>query len=152
MTTVENRYLAGNFAPVRDELSVTDLEVEGSIPPALSGRLIRNGPNPIAPDPGDYHWFLGNGMLHAIELRDGKAVSYRNRWVRTDDAAALLGEEPIPGQPDDVFIGGATRRTRTWCVTPGRSSRSSRCASRPRCGPTCRPSAATTSAAHCGHR
>ena len=103
----ENRYLAGNFAPVRDELSVTGLDVEGAIPLALAGRLLRNGPNPIAPDPGNYHWFLGNGMLHAIELRDGAAVSYRNRWVRSDDAAALLGEEPIAGQPDDVFIGGA---------------------------------------------
>jgi carotenoid cleavage oxygenase len=108
MTTVENRYLAGNFAPVRDELSVDRLEVEGSIPPALGGRLLRNGPNPIAPDPGNYHWFQGNGMLHAIELRDGKATSYRNRWVRTDVAAELLGETPIPGQPDDVFIGGGS--------------------------------------------
>jgi carotenoid cleavage dioxygenase len=106
MTTIENRYLAGNFAPVRDELSVTDLEVEGSIPPALAGRLLRNGPNPIAPDPANYHWFQGNGMLHAIELRDGTAVSYRNRWVRSDNASELLGEAPIPGQPDDVFIGG----------------------------------------------
>lgn len=106
MTTVENRYLAGNFAPVRDELSVTDLDVDGAIPLALAGRLLRNGPNPIAPDPANYHWFQGNGMLHAIELRDGKAVSYRNRWVRSDDTAELLGEAPIPAQPDDVFIGG----------------------------------------------
>ncbi len=104
--TTENRYLVGNFAPVRDELTVTDLEVEGAIPPALAGRLLRNGPNPIAPDPAMYHWFQGNGMLHAIELLDGKATSYRNRWVRTDSASELLGEAPIADQPDDVFIGG----------------------------------------------
>jgi carotenoid cleavage dioxygenase len=106
MTTIENRYLAGNFAPVREELTVTDLEVDGALPPSLVGRLFRNGPNPIAPDPANYHWFLGNGMLHAIELRDGRAVSYRNRWVRTDSASELLGEPPIADQPDDVFIGG----------------------------------------------
>jgi carotenoid cleavage dioxygenase len=109
MTVVENRYLTGNFAPVRDELTVLDLPVEGAIPPALRGRLLRNGPNPIGPDPASYHWFTGDGMLHAIELRDGKAVSYRNRWVRTDGAAAALGEQPLPAQPDDVFVGGTSK-------------------------------------------
>jgi carotenoid cleavage dioxygenase len=103
MSTIENQYLDGNYAPVRDELTVTDLPVEGSIPKELSGRLLRNGPNPIAPDPGAYHWFLGDGMLHSIELRDGKAVSYRNRWVRTDHASEQLGETPPTGQPDDVL-------------------------------------------------
>ena len=74
----------------------------------MRGRLLRNGPNPIAPDPAEYHWFIGDGMLHAIELRDGKAASYRNRWVRTDQALDLLGEDPIPGQPDDVFPVGSS--------------------------------------------
>lgn len=107
-TETTNRYLVGNFAPVRDELAVTDLPVEGAVPPELSGRLLRIGPNPIAPNPAAYHWFLGDGMLHAVELRDGKAVSYRNRWVRTDQAIDLLGEDPIPGQPDDVFPVGSS--------------------------------------------
>jgi len=107
-TAVENRYLAGNFAPVSDERTATDLPVEGAIPKELRGRLLRNGPNPIAPDPAAYHWFMGDGMLHAIELRDGRAVSYRNRWVRTDQAVSLLGEDPIPGQPDDVFPVGSS--------------------------------------------
>ena len=40
-------------------------------------------------------------MVHAIELRDGEA-RYRNRWVRTDVAADLLGESPIAGQPPEV--------------------------------------------------
>jgi carotenoid cleavage dioxygenase len=107
-TTVENRYLVGNFAPVNDEVTATDLPVEGAIPKELNGRLLRNGPNPIAPDPASYHWFTGDGMLHGIELRDGKAASYGNRWVRTDQAISLLGEEPIPGQPDDVFPVGSS--------------------------------------------
>ena len=91
MTTIENQYLVGNFAPVKDELTVADLPVGGAIPPEINGRFLRNGPNPIAPDPAAYHWFTGDGMLHAVELRDGKAVSYRNRWVRTDQALDLLG-------------------------------------------------------------
>ncbi len=107
-TAVENRYLVGNFAPVNDELTEAELPVEGAIPEALRGRLMRIGPNPIAADPAAYHWFMGDGMLHAIELRDGKAASYRNRWVRTDQAISLLGEDPIPGQPDDVFPAGSS--------------------------------------------
>jgi len=53
MTTIENQYLVGNFAPVKDELTVTDLPVEGAIPPEINGRYLRNGPNPIAPDPAE---------------------------------------------------------------------------------------------------
>jgi carotenoid cleavage dioxygenase len=107
-TEVENRYLVGNFAPVKDELTATDLPVEGAVPTELRGRLLRIGPNPIAPDPAAYHWFTGDGMIHAIELRDGKAASYSNRWVRTDQASSLLGEDTIPGQPEDVFPVGSS--------------------------------------------
>ena len=38
MTTHTNPYLAGNFAPVEDEITATELEVEGAIPAELSGR------------------------------------------------------------------------------------------------------------------
>ena len=108
MTTVANPYLVGNFGPVTDEVTAFDLPVEGTIPPELRGRLLRNGPNPInTDDPAMYHWFIGDGMVHAIELRDGRAASYRNRWVRTDGAAAALGETPPPGPPD-VFVGGSS--------------------------------------------
>ena len=78
-----NRYLEGNFAPVHEEITATDLEVTGTIPDQLDGRYLRNGPNPVvAPDPATYHWFLGSGMVHGVRLRDGKAEWYRNRWVR----------------------------------------------------------------------
>lgn len=76
-------YLSGNYAPVQDEATVDDLEVEGRIPEALSGRYVRTGPNPFGEAPQPYHWFVGDGMVHGIHLRDGRAVSYRNRWVRT---------------------------------------------------------------------
>jgi carotenoid cleavage dioxygenase len=108
-TATSNPYLVGNFAPVRDEVTARDLPVTGTIPPPLRGRYLRNGPDPIVdPDPAAYHWFTGDGMLHAVELAGGKAVSYRNRWVRTDGAASALGEAPIAGQPDDVFPGGSS--------------------------------------------
>ena len=43
----ENPYLSGNFAPVEEERTDLDLEVTGTIPPELEGRLLRIGPNPI---------------------------------------------------------------------------------------------------------
>src|SRR5436190_23741774 len=110
---VENRYLIGNYAPVRDELTEFDLPVEGAIPPELRGRLLRNGPNPIAVEnPATYHWFTGDGMIHGIELRDGRAVSYRNRWTRTDRAREALGEPPNDRpQPDEVQQFGSSANT-----------------------------------------
>lgn len=100
-----NRYLVGAFAPVHEEVTAHDLPTDGEIPAAIDGLFVRNGPNPIAADPANYHWFLGEGMLHGVELSGGKARSYRNRWVRTDRVAAAFGEEPIAGQPADTLVG-----------------------------------------------
>ena len=98
MTTTENPYLQGNFAPVHEEVTATELPVTGRVPEELCGRYLRNGPNPVsAPEPGTYHWFTGDGMVHGIRLRDGRAEWYRNRWVRSAEVARLLGEEPRPG-------------------------------------------------------
>jgi carotenoid cleavage oxygenase len=98
MTTVANRYLEGNYAPVSDELTVSSLPVTGSLPEALSGRYLRNGPNPLGnPEPSTYHWFTGTGMVHGIRIRGGKAEWYRNRLVRSAEVAAALGEPVRPG-------------------------------------------------------
>ena len=97
-----NRYLQGSFAPVSEELTATDLEVSGTLPDHLDGRYLRIGPNPLH-DPGErYHWFLGEGMVHGVRLRDGRADWYRNRWVRSSSVSAELGEEVrgIPGGAD----------------------------------------------------
>lgn len=89
-----NRYLEGTFAPVHEEVTSLDLEVTGSVPSWLDGRYLRNGPNPVAaPDPANYHWFTGDGMVHGVRLRDGKAEWYRNRWVRSEAVAGALGEQ-----------------------------------------------------------
>jgi carotenoid cleavage oxygenase len=95
---VTNRYLEGGFAPLHQEYTLTDLEVTGAIPDYLDGRYLRNGPNPIGEiDPELYHWFVGDGMVHGIRIRDGKAEWYRNRWVRGPHAAKVLGESPPAG-------------------------------------------------------
>jgi carotenoid cleavage dioxygenase-like enzyme len=104
-TTAPNRYLSGNFAPVTEEVTATDLPVVGQIPEVLNGRYLRNGPNPVTPpDPATYHWFVGTGMVHGIRLADGAAQWYRNRWVRNRSVAEALGETwaggPVHGDMD----------------------------------------------------
>ena len=93
-----NRYLEGAYAPVAEEVTLTDLRVTGTLPPELDGRYLRNGPNPLGPvDPATYHWFLGDAMVHGLRLRDGRAEWYRNRWVRSTKVSELLGEAAAPG-------------------------------------------------------
>jgi len=75
-----NTFLQGNFAPWRGEGEVRDLAVAGEIPRELNGTYFRNGPNPAFAPLGRYHWFDGDGMIHAVTLEDGHAV-YRNRYV-----------------------------------------------------------------------
>lgn len=81
-TAVANPYLSGNFAPVKAEITVDDLRVLGELPDDLNGMFVRNGPNPQFPPIGRYHWFDGDGMLHGVQISNGKA-SYRNRYVQT---------------------------------------------------------------------
>jgi carotenoid cleavage dioxygenase-like enzyme len=80
-------FLRGNYAPVENEITADTLSVVGTIPPDLNGRFVRNGPNPASGT--SPHWFLGDGMLHGVQLRHGRADWYRNRLVRTK---SLSGE------------------------------------------------------------
>lgn len=107
----ENVYLSGNFAPLEEEITATDLDVTGSIPRDLSGRLLRIGPNPVAADPKTHHWFLGNGMVHGLRLRDGKAEWYRNRYVRDDKVTELKGWPKVEGPERDDMLGDGVANT-----------------------------------------
>jgi len=85
-----------NLAPIPMEADAPFLKIEGELPRELHGTLYRNGPNPQFEAPGA-HWFVGDGMLHAFHIENGRA-SYRNRWVRTpkwlaehDAGRALFG-------------------------------------------------------------
>lgn len=106
MSTIERRssnpFLANNLAPVNEEVTITDLRVTGRIPSELTGRYMRNGPNPAGHvDEQTYHWFLGHGMVHGIRLDHGQAKWYRNRWVRTKDVCDVLGGTPPPSEWPD---------------------------------------------------
>src|SRR3954451_14349916 len=127
MTTVENNYLRGNFAPVTEEVTTEDLPVTGQIPEALRGRYLRNGPNPIEPDPATYHWFTGDGMVHGIRLEGGSAKWYRNRFVRGDTIAERKGLPKLPGPRAGMGGFGANTNVighagRTWALVEAGTS------------------------------
>ncbi|NNH71853.1 9-cis-epoxycarotenoid dioxygenase [Nocardia uniformis] len=83
-----NPYLEGPYAPTADEVTVTDLQViSGELPADMDGVYVRNGPNPQFAPMGRYHWFDGDGMLHAVHFENGRAT-YRNRYVRTGEFEA----------------------------------------------------------------
>lgn len=103
-------HLAGNFAPVTDELDVAGLEVEGALPEGLEGTYVRNGFNPRTG--WSPHWFFGHGMVHAVTL-DGGGARYRNRYVHTpyldddgSDLAALIQPERSPANTSIVRHNG----------------------------------------------
>jgi carotenoid cleavage dioxygenase len=85
----------GGFRAVSEEVEATSLEVTGALPPELRGLYVRNGSNPRSGR--SPHWFLGDGMLHGVRIERGRAVWYRNRWVRTPLMEAGSGFEEIPG-------------------------------------------------------
>ncbi|MFJ5032270.1 carotenoid oxygenase family protein [Streptomyces sp. NPDC088560] len=95
-------FMEGVFAPVTEELTAFDLPVTGRVPRELNGRFLRNGPNVLGlEDPRAHHWMLGDGMVHGVRLRDGRAEWYRNRWVRSSQVARKLGETypgPVPAE------------------------------------------------------
>jgi carotenoid cleavage dioxygenase-like enzyme len=120
-TTQTNPYFfTGNYAPLGEEHDIAALDIEGTLPPGLSGSLYRVGPSPqYAPRDNDYHWFSGDGMVHAFHI-DAGVVSYRNRWARTpkwqlehEAGRALFGTFGNPATSDPLVQGlnGGTANT-----------------------------------------
>ncbi len=89
MWSQSNPYLNGLYEPLNNEYVIEELRVIGDIPRELNGALYRMTTNqqhqPFNAD--RFHWFDGDGMVHAFYLRDGKA-SYRNRWILEDGLRA----------------------------------------------------------------
>ncbi|MFM6996622.1 MAG: carotenoid oxygenase family protein [Limnohabitans sp.] len=113
---IENPNLQGGFAPVTREIDSAPLAVIGEVPADLNGLYVRNGPSPMLPPKGRYHWFDGDGMLHAVHFQGGQ-VRVRNRWVETDGLRAEreAGQPLWPGlkqrMPDGVLPDDALKNT-----------------------------------------
>lgn len=75
-------FLEGAFEPVTEELTAFGLPVTGRIPRELNGRYLRNGPNVLGlEDPRSLRWMLGDGMVHGVRLREGRApTAGRRTW------------------------------------------------------------------------
>lgn len=117
---VPNPFLSGLNAPMDREYTLDNLVVTGTIPASLDGRYLRIGPNPIeAPAAATHHWFTGDGMVHGLRLKDGQALWYRNRWIRSTAVSQALGEAPAPGprhRNDTVNTNVVGHGGKTWAL------------------------------------
>ncbi len=109
---LDSPFLKGNFAPVTEELTGNELEIEGFIPVELTGMYVRNGPNPQFPPYTYTYPHDGDGMLHAVMLEHGW-VQYKNRFVETEDlrfekraGKALFGGVALATPPDPRCVVG----------------------------------------------
>jgi carotenoid cleavage dioxygenase-like enzyme len=109
----DHPYRTGPWRPQTTEWDADDLRaVEGEIPHDLDGVYLRNTENPLHPALKFYHPFDGDGMVHVVGFRDGKAF-YRNRFVRTDGLAQENEEGgPLwPGLAEPVQL---AKRDKGW--------------------------------------
>lgn len=92
-----NPFLSGIHTPMKEELTLTDLLVTGTIPAELDGRYVRIGPNPFGGGGKGHHWFTGDGMVHGMRLKGGRAEWYRNRYIRSQTLEGKGGPKAVGG-------------------------------------------------------
>ena len=103
----DNPYLGGAWRPTFNEWNAAfatgDAEVVGTIPTDIAGVYVRSGENQIHQPIGRYHPFDGDGLLHSVSFKNGRAT-YRSRFVRTEgfEAEAVLAGGLPTGEHDPV--------------------------------------------------
>ena len=76
-------YNKPGFKPVHTQCADVELVPTATIPDDIDGVFLRNGTNlQFRETRGRYHMFNGAGMLHQVQVRNGKA-SYTNVYVKT---------------------------------------------------------------------
>lgn len=94
------------------EIDDAPVEVRGTLPSWLGGRLLLNGPALWELPNGRYqHWFDGLAMLHRLHITPGGGpVRYRSRFARSEDYVRSTGRgAPAFGgfdTPDPVSLWG----------------------------------------------
>lgn len=75
---------AGAYTTLVEEHAYRIDDIEGEIPPGLSGTLFRNGPGRFERGGVSYkHPFDGDGMISKVTFEAGRAT-FENRYVRTE--------------------------------------------------------------------
>ncbi len=97
------------------EMAASNLEILGRIPESLSGRLIRNGPEPLGDSLSPEGLRLSSAMLHQVSIAEGSA-DYRSRRISAnpalgDGAESGGGFQSLSGAPNSglVLHGGHVR-------------------------------------------
>ncbi|KAH8953584.1 hypothetical protein BDL97_08G035300 [Sphagnum fallax] len=93
-------FLTGHYAPVSETDPTSNLAISGSIPECLNGEFVHVTPNPKFNPVAYYHWFDGDGMLHGLRIKDGKAT-YVARFVKT----SRLQQEEYYGAAKFIKLG-----------------------------------------------
>jgi hypothetical protein len=102
-------YNVAGYKPVKTELSRVPMRVTAKIPDDRTGVYLRNGTNTqFDKTHVRIHAFVGAGMLHQIQIRNG-AATYSNTYIRTPRflAEEAIGREAYSGITD-VIGGGKT--------------------------------------------
>jgi len=102
-------------------LSPTPLPVAGTLPPWLTGTLLRNGPGTFTiPRSGGRddlrftHWFDGLGILHRFRVDGaGGSVAYSARKTAAEEEARLAGGAPLGATFGQDPCGGVFARVRS---------------------------------------
>jgi carotenoid cleavage dioxygenase-like enzyme len=71
---------------------------KGQVPDDISGVFLKNGPNSLYESKtGRAHWFEGDGMVHAIRIKQGQ-LWYCNRFTSTNvyRQSKLVGKQVGP--------------------------------------------------------
>ena len=112
----DSPWFKGNFAPISFEAEADNVPVRGDMPSALRGTLYRNGPNPqFAPRDANHHWFIGDGMIHAFHIEDGRVVVSQPLGPHAEmanGARRAQGAVRLLGQSDDHRPVGRSARNR----------------------------------------
>ena len=85
MTTSAPIHMTGHLAPVPDEIDAVHLPVDGALPPELTGRYLRNGPNPLPGEPSGTGspgtaWCTASASATAGPSGTATAGCARRRW------------------------------------------------------------------------
>ena len=78
----KQHYLKEKFTPVFEEKTIHLKHNESLFSKIKNNVFAQIGSNPKYANDEDYHWFDGDGMIHAIYFNNSEVI-YQNKWIQT---------------------------------------------------------------------